>query len=241
MRSNNLINGLLFFLAMSLTFACKNEAPQEETNDTDEVNIEETEKDDKATRQVLYVIHEVADYASWKIGFDEHEPARLENGLHTIGVARNSENANEIHLSFFIDDIEKAKTFAQSEDLKAKMEELGVQGPPTMHYLNEVFIVSDPIESTERLIVMHDVEDYEKWRPVFDADEERRLANGLHIRGLLQNTENPNSLLIVGAYDDVEVAKAMIGSEEMIEKMAESGVIGEPSVSFINWEELNIE
>ena len=52
--------------------------------------------------------------------------------------------------------------------------------------------------------------------------------------------ENPNSLCVVGAYDDVEAAKAMIESEELKETMAESGVIGDPTITFINWEEFNI-
>ena len=83
----------------------------------------------------------VTDISKWeeigKVSFDEHEAMRLENGVHFVGMGVDGENANLIHLFFGLDDIEKAKAFAESEDLKAAMEKAGVTGESTMTWLTD--------------------------------------------------------------------------------------------------------
>ena len=83
------------------------------------------------------VSHEVADVDAWKASFDEHEAKRLENGIHFVGMGIDGENNNLVYLMFAIDDVDKAKAFTESEDLKTAMENAGVTGEPTMTWLTE--------------------------------------------------------------------------------------------------------
>jgi hypothetical protein len=229
------------FLAVFLLISCGGEAPKEATeSDEPEAEITKTPAATDESRLLMYVVHDVADYDAWKPGFDAHDSIRLANGIHSIGVARNMENPNTVHISFFIDDIDKAKAFAGSDELKKVMEEVGVVGPPDIHYMKEEYIVTEPTEITERVMIMHEVKDYDAWKVVFDADDSNRREFGLSDRALLRGVDNPNMVYIVFAFENEEKARAMVSSEELKNKMAEAGVIGAPDIQFINWAELNV-
>ncbi|MCH8911541.1 MAG: cyclase [Chloroflexi bacterium] len=81
-----------------------------------------------------FVRHTVADYDKWKAAYDDHEPTRKEYGLKELGVHRGAENPNDITIVFEAESIERANEFAESEDLKMKMMEAGVQGPPDIWF-----------------------------------------------------------------------------------------------------------
>jgi hypothetical protein len=46
-------------------------------------------------------------------------------------------------------------------------------------------------------LVRHKVEDYARWKPVFDADAENREANGSMGGYLFRNAGDPNELVIL--------------------------------------------
>jgi hypothetical protein len=47
-----------------------------------------------------------------------------------------------------------------------------------------------------RAFVSRPVADYEKWRPIFDADRPRLSAAGVAVVAVLHDTDNPNSVWI---------------------------------------------
>jgi len=83
----------------------------------------------------MMVSHEVADVDAWKASFDEHEAMRLEHGINFVGMGVDGANANMVHLFFALEDVDKAKSFIESEDLKAIMDKAGVTGEPTIMWL----------------------------------------------------------------------------------------------------------
>ena len=85
----------------------------------------------------MFVKHRVADYAKWKPVFDEHESMRRGAGLTGHSVHRNADDPNVIILAFRAADLNKAKQFAGSEDLKAAMARAGVQGPPEIWFAED--------------------------------------------------------------------------------------------------------
>ena len=239
MRNSNYSTIFLLSLGLILFICCK---PKESADPGQEELAENTETvEAPAPRNILMAKHEVADYAKWKPGFDEHESVRLESGLHKIGVARNLDNPNVIHLAFFIDDVEKAKSFANSDDLKAKMEELGVQGPPAIQYLQEIRIEADPTDITERVMVSHEVADYAKWKEAYDENKPARDENGLSERALMHEIGNPNNVFLVFAYEHRQKVEDMLASEELKSVMENAGVTGELGVDYFNWEELSVD
>ena len=80
------------------------------------------------------------------------------------------------------------------------------------------------------IFLQHRVADYDAWRPVYDADIERRSAAGLQEIGVFREAGDENLLLLVWSTDNIEGFKAMLTSEELKAKMQEAGVVSEPEV-----------
>ena len=83
----------------------------------------------------VLVRHKVADFDQWKPGYDSHLSARLNAGLVEEHVLRNADDPNEVFLLFRADDLQKAKEFAASDDLREKMQEAGVTDKPDIYFL----------------------------------------------------------------------------------------------------------
>lgn len=90
----------------------------------------------------VLIRHKVADYAKWKIMFDEHGTIRKTSGSKGGRVFRNADDPNEVVILFEWDDMEKARGFVQSEDLRRTMQRAGVSDKPDFYYLDEVEKVS---------------------------------------------------------------------------------------------------
>lgn len=80
--------------------------------------------------------------------------------------------------------------------------------------------------------VRHDVKDYAKWRPVFDADSTNRKAAGGMDLVVGQNADNANSLLVVVKVSDLAKARAMMADPKLKAAMDKGGVIGKPDITF---------
>jgi hypothetical protein len=70
--------------------------------------------------------------------FDEHEPMRRAAGLRGHSLHRAADDPNVIILAFRAADLNKAKQFAGSDDLKSAMMRAGVQGPPEIWFADDV-------------------------------------------------------------------------------------------------------
>ncbi len=83
----------------------------------------------------LLVRHKVRDFAEWKTGYDAHRPMRSEAGLTEKHVLQVASDPNEVVLLFETQDLNRAKTFAESADLRETMQKLGVVDKPDMYFL----------------------------------------------------------------------------------------------------------
>jgi heme-degrading monooxygenase HmoA len=83
----------------------------------------------------MLIRHKVADFAKWKPVYDAHAFAREKAGLKEIHLLRNLDDPNEVILLFSVEDIDKAKAFAASDDLRAAMQRAGVSDKPDVYFL----------------------------------------------------------------------------------------------------------
>ncbi len=90
----------------------------------------------------LFVRSKVKDFSKFKPVFDENADTRKASGSKGGQLFRNADNPNEPVILLEWESIEKAKKFAQSEDLKKRMEQAGVIGKPEFCFLEEVEQVS---------------------------------------------------------------------------------------------------
>ncbi|WP_345969544.1 hypothetical protein WCX72_09410 [Sulfurimonas sp. HSL1-6] len=83
----------------------------------------------------MMVRHKVRDFNAWKPGYDGHKPARDAAGLKEVYLLQNADDPQEVIALFEAADLEKARAFAASEDLKQKMQEVGVIDRPDIYFL----------------------------------------------------------------------------------------------------------
>jgi len=86
-----------------------------------------------------YVIirHKIAGFGKWKPIYDAHASARAAAGLKEERLLRNVDNPNEVVLLFSAQDLNKAKEFAGSDDLRQKMQQAGVLDKPDVWFLKD--------------------------------------------------------------------------------------------------------
>lgn len=85
----------------------------------------------------MFVRHDVADYPTWKKGYDGFSGYQKSHGVFFQSVWQSNENPNDVTVIHDFHSIEKAKSFANSQELKEKMAKLGVKGTPQIWYTNK--------------------------------------------------------------------------------------------------------
>jgi len=79
-----------------------------------------------------------------------------------------------------------------------------------------------------RFYLSHPVEDFDKWKPIFDADGERHKDAGLSVVGVYRQAGDENNVLVVFEGNDPEVMRKMLANPELGEKMKTAGVLEHP-------------
>ena len=85
----------------------------------------------------MLIRHKVKDFKTWKTGYDAHQAKRTEAGLTEKYVLRGADDDNEVVILFEAQDLNRAKAFAASADLREKMQEVGVVDKPDIYFLNK--------------------------------------------------------------------------------------------------------
>jgi len=85
----------------------------------------------------MLVQHNVKDFAEWKRVYDSVADLRSSNGELSDHIYRDASDPNKLTVMFKWDSLENAKQYSQSPELKAAMEQAGVEGPPDIYFLNE--------------------------------------------------------------------------------------------------------
>jgi hypothetical protein len=86
----------------------------------------------------LLVTHKVKDWDAWKKEFDNDKQVRIDAGLIDRGIGHDIDDPHKVSVVFAVTDMQKAKAFMQSQDLKDKMEKAGVEGKPVSFFYNIV-------------------------------------------------------------------------------------------------------
>ena len=84
------------------------------------------------------------------------------------------------------------------------------------------------------LIIRHQIEDYERWKPVFDDHASTRAEYGSTGYQLLRSADDPNELCMVFEVQDLDRARELVFSDELGEKMQDAGVADQPDFYFLN-------
>lgn len=220
------------FIAIILVvsiFSCNNTETTNETPkpaDTTSVAAFEAFK-------LLMIKHPVADFSKWKTAYIAHDSFRLAHGVSQYVIGRGLDDSNVVVIMDKITDVQKAKDFTATPDLKNAMQKAGVTGPPAFSYVEVVRNDDSKIEQKDRLMIAHKVKDFSAWLKVYDEEgKATRAENGMLDRGLARSVDDSNMVYIVFAITDMAKAKARLENEALKKLMLDAGVIGKPEFFF---------
>ena len=78
------------------------------------------------------------------------------------------------------------------------------------------------------------VEDFAKWKSVYDEDVKRLDDAGLKTRYIFTCTEDPKHITLLFAIDSIEKAKAFLASSETRECIERATIVGDPEICFFH-------
>jgi len=85
----------------------------------------------------ILIRHKVTNFEKWKDAYDAHFLARATASLKEEHLLHNLDDRNEVVVLFSTQDLNLAKEFAASSDLRAAMQKAGVIGKPDVYFLDE--------------------------------------------------------------------------------------------------------
>lgn len=188
--------------------------------------------------KLIVIQHKVADYDKWRKAYDSHDSVRQAYGINHFVVGRGMDDSNAIIVMDKMNDVMKAKEFSGMPSLKEAMKKAGVIGKPEFSYYEVIRNDGSKIDIKDRLMVKHNVKDFDAWLKVYDAEGiTKRMEDGLIDRGMTRSIDDPNMVTIVFAISDMEKAKASSTSEAKKKMMIDAGVEGTPQMFYYTLED----
>jgi len=83
------------------------------------------------------------------------------------------------------------------------------------------------------VLIRHNVTDFAKWKPVYDAHLTARQNAGLREKNLMRSVDNPNEVVLLFEAEDLKRAQAFTNSSDVRETMQKAGVVGKPDILFL--------
>ena len=83
------------------------------------------------------------------------------------------------------------------------------------------------------MLVQHKVEDFAKWKAIFDSALGMRQASGEKSAQILHDAADANSLTLLFEWDSLENAQQYAQNPDLKAAMQEAGVTGPPNISFL--------
>jgi heme-degrading monooxygenase HmoA len=85
------------------------------------------------------------------------------------------------------------------------------------------------------VLVNHKVEDYDKWKPVYDESIDNGMLKDMGgiVSSVFCTAEDPNHLVTLTQFENLETAKNFAESDELRTAMRKAGVEGKPEIYFL--------
>ena len=80
------------------------------------------------------------------------------------------------------------------------------------------------------ILVIHKVQDFKKWKPVFDGEAVRRKSAGCR---LFQSVKDSNEVAVFCQWKDLGSAHQFVESADTHRAMENAGVVGKPDLYFL--------
>jgi hypothetical protein len=85
----------------------------------------------------VYIRHRVADYEAWRRVYDDFGPQQQAGGVRGEAVYQSVDDPHDVTVWHDFDDVETARDFVTSDELRDAMGAAGVQGEPQIWLTQE--------------------------------------------------------------------------------------------------------
>ena len=229
MKSVNMSAGFLLSACLVLSVSCNSGGDKKDEKAVKDSAAPVAAAAPAPPKDVMTIKHKVANYAKWKMGYDSGDSIRAANGLRSYVIGRGLEDSNMVFVAMFMDDVEKAKTFAANPILKDQMKKAGVISTPEIDYIHRVAADTATLATMDRVVVKHKVKDWDAWKKVYDDHKQARMDAGLIDRSLGYTVGDNHMVSIVFGVTDMAKAKTFMNSKDLADKMKAGGVEGPPT------------
>ncbi len=86
----------------------------------------------------IIIRHRVSDFDTWRPIYEDHGSVRRQYQLTDVSLHRDDEDPNMVTAIFKTDDLERAREFLATPDLKETMGRAGVTSEPEIWFTNDV-------------------------------------------------------------------------------------------------------
>ncbi|RIJ42380.1 cyclase [Pontibacter oryzae] len=84
------------------------------------------------------------------------------------------------------------------------------------------------------ILIIHEVEDYGKWKPAYDAHKTKREQASLKELYIWRNQDKPNEISVLFEAADLDKANQFRQSDELKQAMKAAGVQGTPKIKLLD-------
>jgi len=175
----------------------------------------------------------VADFDTWLEEFDSHEDVRRAAGILGHHVNRAEDDPNDISLFMALSDIEKAKVFSASDDLREKMRAAGVISVPEFIYMTPVREAIVWERELPAFMLSHSVADFDRWLEGYDGAAKLQAAKGIVGQAANRSIDDPKVAVVYHQAESFDTLRAFLADDELKAKMQEAGVTSVPDVRFV--------
>jgi len=175
----------------------------------------------------------VADFDIWLAAFDSHEDVRRAAGILGHHINRAEDDPNDVSIYLALSDLDKAKAFSASDDLRQRMQEAGVISAPEFTYMTPVreAIVWD--RELPAFMLSHSVADFDRWLEGYDGAADLQASRGIVGQAANRSLDDPSVAIVYHQAESFDTLRAFLADEALKAKMQEAGVTSAPDVQFV--------
>jgi uncharacterized protein YeaO (DUF488 family) len=97
-----------------------------------------------------------------------------------------------------------------------------------------------PPKPVNLMTVIAKVANFEKWLPDYESHDSIRQSYGLHNFSIGRGAKDSNMVIVVLIMDDAARAKEFVASPDLKARMKKGGVVGPPTINFLDMQMLDI-
>ena len=180
----------------------------------------------------MILSYQVADFDAWKAVFDDNEQGRIDHGYLGHHVNRAEDDPNSLGIFLAVEDVDRAKAYVTSDEVKSLMAGAGVSRAPEVMWVTPVreAIVWD--RELPGMIVSHRVENFDNWLAEYDAVGELQRSYGIIGQAANRSIDDPSLVFVYHQAETFDTLRTFLRSDELRAAMKEADAISEPEVTF---------